>query len=121
MRGGIFRSTCLALGAVVALSIITACGRSEEPVTTSVALIDGWSLRAAADVADDGAAVSSTGFDTTGWFATSVPSTPMAALVANGLHPDLYLGDNLEKVDTGQLGHRRQTKSTKQGRQQIHE
>jgi len=72
-------------------------------VTTSVALSDGWSLRAAADVAEDGATVSTAGFDTTGWFATSVPSTPMAALVADGRYPDLYLGRNLEKVDTGQF------------------
>ncbi len=104
MQGRIFWSTCLLLGVIAKLSFNAACTQSEEPVTTSLELTDGWSVRAAADVADDGAAVSSKGTDTKGWFATSVPSTPMAALVANGLHPDLYLGTNLEEVDTGQFG-----------------
>jgi len=103
MRGGDFRSTCLFLGVVVALSFNIACTRPEEPVTTAVQLSDGWSIRAAADVADDGAAVSTAGYGSAEWFAASVPSTPMAALVASGLHPDLYLGTNLEEVDTEQF------------------
>jgi len=72
-------------------------------VITSRQLAEGWSIQAAAEVTESGAVVSTTGFDAGGWFATSVPSTPMAALVANGLYPDLYLGTNLEEVDTGQF------------------
>jgi exo-1,4-beta-D-glucosaminidase len=68
-------------------------------VKTERALASGWLIRAAAEVDDDGAAVSTPGFDTRGWIAASVPSTPMAALVADGGYPDLYLGANLETVD----------------------
>jgi exo-1,4-beta-D-glucosaminidase len=82
---------------------VTACGEPEDSVTTSKALADGWSIQAATEVAESGAAVSMAGFDASGWIATSVPSTPMAALVANGLYPDLYFGANLEEVDTGQF------------------
>jgi len=81
----------------------TACGAPEDAVTTSRYLAEEWSIRAAAEVAEGGAAVSTAGFDASGWFATSVPSTPMAAQVANGLYPDLYLGTNLEEVDTKQI------------------
>ena len=88
---------------VALLLLGTACGVAEDSVTTSRQLTDGWSLRAVAEVVEGGAVISTTGFDTGGWVATSVPSTPMAALVANGLYPDLYLGTNLEDVDTKQF------------------
>jgi exo-1,4-beta-D-glucosaminidase len=88
---------------VVLLLLVTACGVPEDTVSTSRQLTDGWSTQAATEVADGGAVVSAAGFDTNGWIATSVPSTPMAALVANGLYTDLYLGTNLEEVDTGQF------------------
>jgi exo-1,4-beta-D-glucosaminidase len=75
----------------------------EDTVSTSRQLTDGWFIQAASEVTDGGALVSSAGFDTSGWIPTSAPSTPMAALVANGLYPDLYLGTNLEEVDTKQF------------------
>jgi len=81
----------------------TACGAPEDSVTTSRQLTDGWFIQAAAEVGEGGAAVSTTGFDAREWVAASVPTTPMAALVASGLYPDLYLGTNLEGVDTGQF------------------
>jgi hypothetical protein len=66
-------------------------------MTNERALADGWRLRAAAEVAGDGAALSMPGFDASGWLATSVPATPMAALVANGRYPDI-VGTNLDTV-----------------------
>ncbi len=66
-------------------------------------LADGWRISAAADAGDDGAALSTPGFDAGAWVATSVPATPMAALVAAGRYPDLYLGTNLEEVPTEQF------------------
>jgi exo-1,4-beta-D-glucosaminidase len=96
-------SITLRVGIAAAMLLGLGCAKPEVAVTTSRLLTDGWHLRSAADVSDDGAMVSSVGFDTAGWHASSAPTTPMAALVANGLYPDLYLGDNLEKVDTGQF------------------
>jgi len=102
MRRMHFGWLCRFLGFALLLSG-TACGVPEDSVTTSRQLAEGWSIQAEAEVAESGAAVSTTGFYAGGWFATSVPSTPMATLVANGLYPDLYLGTNLEDVDTGQF------------------
>ncbi len=93
---------CRVLGIVLVLSS-AACGAPEETVRSTRQLADGWSIQAASEVAENGASLSTTGFDASGWFGTSVPSTPMAALVANGLYPDLYLDTNLEDVDTGQF------------------
>jgi exo-1,4-beta-D-glucosaminidase len=103
MRGDIFSSMSRFSMAAAGLVLGVACAQPEGPVMTSRTLAHGWSLQAAAEVSTGGAAVSSTGFDASGWFTTAVPSTPMAALVANGLYPDLYLGTNLEDVDTGQF------------------
>jgi len=88
---------------VALLLLGTACGAPEDSVTPSRLLTEDWSIQAAAEVAEGGAVVSTTGFDAGAWVATSVPSTPMATLVANGLYPDLYLGTNLDDVDTKQF------------------
>ena len=87
----------------MALVVMAGCGMPEETVDTSRQLTDGWFVRAVAEVTGGGAEVSSPDYDTSGWVATEVPSTPMAALVANGRFPDLYLGTNLEEVDTEQF------------------
>lgn len=63
-------------------------------------LADGWRIAAAADAGGDGAALSAPGFDASGWIATAVPATPMAALVSSGRYSDLYVGTNLESVPT---------------------
>jgi exo-1,4-beta-D-glucosaminidase len=73
-------------------------------VTTARQLDDGWSLQAAAEVGESGSEISTVGYRTDAWVSTSVPTTPMAALVADGHYPDLYLGTNLEEVDTEQFG-----------------
>ena len=63
-------------------------------------LSQGWLIQAAADVASPGEAVSAPGFDTTDWLPTTVPSTVLAALVANGLYKDPYFGMNLREIPT---------------------
>jgi exo-1,4-beta-D-glucosaminidase len=100
-RHNIPARSCLLLAG--ALLMVFGCAQRDEAVTTSRQLTESWFLKSAAEVAADGATLSSTGFDTTGWYASAVPSTPMAALVANRVYPDLYLGTNLNDVDTGQF------------------
>jgi exo-1,4-beta-D-glucosaminidase len=90
------------LGVAVVLSGF-GCAQPGDPVSNARQLTEGWSLQAAAEITDDAAAVSSSGYDASAWYASTVPSTPMATLVANGLYPDLYLGTNLEAVDTRQF------------------
>lgn len=61
-------------------------------------LRDGWKLQSSCKITGDGPAISSPQFDTTGWYTTSVPSTVLAAQVAAGEFPDLFMGMNLRKV-----------------------
>jgi exo-1,4-beta-D-glucosaminidase len=88
---------------IASAAVLTGCAVPAELPDTARELAAGWWLRAAADCEDGGEEVSSTGYDTAGWIGTEVPSTVMAALVANGHYPDLYVGTNLEKVPKEQF------------------
>jgi exo-1,4-beta-D-glucosaminidase len=57
-----------------------------------------WLIRAACDVTSSGEAISAPGFDTGDWSPTTVPSTVLAALVANGRCEDPYFGMNLKQI-----------------------
>lgn len=64
----------------------------------SIPLREGWALQSAAKVSAAGDAIAVEGFDTTGWYPTTVPRTVLAALVDNGVYPDPYYGLNLKSI-----------------------
>lgn len=62
-------------------------------------LREGWSIQASSKTnGATGAALSMPGAATAGWYATTVPSTVFAALVANSVYPDPFVGDNLSQA-----------------------
>lgn len=63
-------------------------------------LKDGWSIESSTKVNTTGDKISQKNYDTKKWYKTTVPSTVMAALIANHEYPDIFMGDNLNKVDT---------------------
>ncbi|HEX9941384.1 MAG TPA: glycoside hydrolase family 2 TIM barrel-domain containing protein [Thermoanaerobaculia bacterium] len=67
-------------------------------VPPTLSLRDGWQLRSSAEVTAGGAEISRAGFPAAGWTAARVPTTVLAALVANGEYKDPYFGRNLEKI-----------------------
>lgn len=93
--------TGLVLGLTTMMAV--GCSGPEAPSATSRVLSDDWQLQAAAEAAAGGEVLSTAGFDASSWLAVQVPTTPMAALVAAGRYPDLYVGTNLEKVDIEQF------------------
>ena len=60
----------------------------------SIILRDHWSIHSSANLTDDGKVISRTGYSAKDWYSTSVPSTVLAALVANKVYPDPYYGNN---------------------------
>ncbi|HEV2489408.1 MAG TPA: hypothetical protein VGT03_06350 [Candidatus Acidoferrales bacterium] len=58
----------------------------------------GWQLQSSCQVQATGAEISTPGFQAAGWHSTSVPSTVVAALVADGTYPDPNYGINLRKI-----------------------
>jgi exo-1,4-beta-D-glucosaminidase len=65
---------------------------------TQITLHDGWMLQSSCKIAAEGAQISTLGFRTDGWHWTTVPSTVIAALVADGTFPDPYFGMNLRSI-----------------------
>ncbi|WP_171681572.1 glycosyl hydrolase 2 galactose-binding domain-containing protein [Paenibacillus planticolens] len=63
------------------------------------ALSSNWKIQSSAIATQDGAAVSASSYNTTGWFKTTVPNTVLGALIQAGNVPDPYIGDGIAKID----------------------
>jgi exo-1,4-beta-D-glucosaminidase len=85
---------------VVALVILAprAVADSANPANGKIFLRDGWMLQSSCKVSAAGPQISAAGFRTEGWHATNVPSTVLAALVADKTYPDPYFGENLRSI-----------------------
>ncbi len=88
----------LAAAAVLLWLASRASADSSSPTTALVPLHDGWALQSSCKVQATGAQISIPGFSITGWHKTSVPSTVLAALVADGTYADPYFGENLRSI-----------------------
>src|SRR3990172_8882794 len=88
---GFFAGVLMALWAVSA-----AAGEGWTELTFP--LQDGWAIRSSAEVRQGGAAIATAGYDSAGWLPTTVPSTVLAALIANKVYDDPYFGMNLASL-----------------------
>ena len=61
-------------------------------------LKDNWDIQSSKEIKAEAKAISTTGFSTEGWYPTSVPTTILAALVANKVYPDPYYGTNFNDL-----------------------
>lgn len=89
-------SLCLA-------TVLFNCCESASNTTTLIFnqhLRDGWSIVSSSDINSTGEVISRPGFDVSKWHKTNVPATVMAALIENGEYPDIFMGDNIDRVDT---------------------
>ena len=57
-------------------------------------IASGWQLQDVAKVSELGAQVSAAGFNTTGWYAATVPGTVLTTLVNNHVYPEPLYGQN---------------------------
>jgi exo-1,4-beta-D-glucosaminidase len=63
-------------------------------------LKEGWTIESSKKVNTTGDKISQKGFDDSKWYKTTVPSTVMASLIANNEYRDIFMGNNLDKIDT---------------------
>jgi exo-1,4-beta-D-glucosaminidase len=61
-------------------------------------LHENWTLQSSCHLKAGGEQISTPDFRTTGWHATTVPSTVVAALVADKTYPDPFFGMNLRSI-----------------------
>ncbi|MFF2789012.1 sugar-binding domain-containing protein [Streptomyces sp. NPDC058049] len=78
-------------------------GPGSAPTATAVApggtaALTGYAIRSAAEVPDTAAAVSTPGYATTGWHRAGPRSTVLAALVADGTHPDPFYSTDQQRI-----------------------
>ena len=87
---------------LVALVVLAPASRafaqSRDAANPPIDLHDGWMLQSSCKVSATGAKISTAGFSTDSWHATTVPSTVAAALVADKTFPDPYFGENLRSI-----------------------
>ena len=92
------RAFCGSLTLVLCVSV----GLAAAAVTTSpgsrLPLQDGWSIQSSSKVVAKGEAISIAGYRPDGWYPATVPSTVLAALVANRVYPDPFFGMNLRSI-----------------------
>ena len=94
-------SFILGLAFVVLIAVALASTQSfadSEHSRTTVELRDGWMLQSSCKIKGSGAQISKTRFSTAGWHSTTVPSTVVAALVADKTYSDPYFGMNLRSI-----------------------
>jgi len=75
--------------------LISAQEASRLHSETSLALRDGWTLQSSFKVEAKGETVSTPAFQPKDWYAVSVPTTVVAALVKHKVYPDPLFGTNL--------------------------
>jgi exo-1,4-beta-D-glucosaminidase len=84
-----------AAAAAVAVFLFNTPGTQAEDL--HVELTQGWAIESSARVTVGGEALSRPGTSTAGWHPARVPTTVVAALVADGTLPDPYVGTNLRR------------------------
>ena len=88
----------IALFLLAALGSPLALAQTSAASDARLALGTGWQLQSSCQFDATGGQISAPGFQATGWHSTSVPSTVVAALVAEGTYPDPDFGMNLRKI-----------------------
>jgi exo-1,4-beta-D-glucosaminidase len=94
----------LSIGIIfIIIGLTFSCTRVKSANILLKKLDDNWYLQSSQKVQADGNVISQADFDIQAWYPVDVPATVMAGLVQNGLYPDLYFDQNLEKVDKEQF------------------
>jgi len=76
----------------------TASANTPEPSETKIFLHEGWALQSSCLFLARGEQISAPGYKTNGWHSATVPTTVVAALVADKTYPDPYYGKNLRDI-----------------------
>jgi len=88
-------SGCPCWAALLIALLIPNVARGESP---KLLLHRDWSIQSSCEAKGDGKEISTTGFSTRGWHSAEVPTTVVAALVADKTYPDPYYGMNLKSL-----------------------
>ncbi|HVC46327.1 MAG TPA: glycoside hydrolase family 2 TIM barrel-domain containing protein [Terracidiphilus sp.] len=74
--------------------VLSTPSASAAGLPAPVAVQEGWQLQDVAKVPQAGGEVAAPGFQTTGWYAATVPGTVLTSLVNNHVYPEPLYGEN---------------------------
>lgn len=80
------------------LAVLFAQPAAAQEMPLRSMLTAGWRIQSSARVAATGDSISTAQFKVTDWYPASVPTTVLAALVADRVYPDPYVGMNLRAL-----------------------
>ena len=92
------RTLCFSLSLVLCLSSALATIAIAAGPGSRLELQEGWQIQSSSKVEAKGEFISVAGYRPDGWYAATMPSTVLAALVANKVYPDPYFGMNLRSI-----------------------
>ncbi len=80
--------------------VATSLGANLQPIATAskLMLTTGWYIQSSSDAQEKGSVLSTVEFEPRHWYRATVPSTVMAALVADHVFADPYFGMNLRSI-----------------------
>src|ERR1700728_5025633 len=94
----VFLFICSVLFFVLA-AVLPANAAAEAPAgSAKISLQEGWKLQSSCLFLAQGEQISTAGYKTNGWHSATVPTTVVAALVADKTYPDPYYGKNLRDI-----------------------
>ena len=82
---------------LILLSLVIAAAGSTPALTLT---LSDWRLASSVNVSAPGSVVSTTAFNSSGWFHATLPCTVAACLLQNGLFPDPFFGANLYTIES---------------------
>ena len=85
----------------ITLLLSASCAQSQA--TFSKSLNDDWHIQSSEKATQTGDVISTPSYNTQNWIGATIPTTVMNALVENGNYADLFMGKNLENVDSTQF------------------
>ena len=93
----LFRA-CVWAALLVTLCLLLFAATPARAQTGRLNLEDGWAIQSSTQVTGTGAMISKPGYAAAGWYSASVPTTVLAALVANKVYPDPDFGMNVRSI-----------------------
>jgi exo-1,4-beta-D-glucosaminidase len=91
---------------IIQLVLFSVYCQAQISANGQLLLKNNWAIQSSKQITTDAKAISTVGFHTDGWYPTTVPTTVLAALVANKVYSDPYFGTNIKDIP-GQISDRR--------------
>ncbi len=94
----VFLVVCSALFFVISAGMPANASGEAPAESDKIFLHEGWKLQSSCLFLAQGEQISTAGYKTNGWHSATVPTTVVAALVADKTYPDPYYGKNLRDI-----------------------